>query len=127
MSHFIRGYFDGDGCIIIRARRAGKRLSGFNREFNIVCHNKEVLEAMKDKMPVNSYISRREGRKKVIKEREVVSSPLYSLYINKKEDLKKMYHYLYDDATFYFKRKRDKFKLSFLEVNEIEAALQGNL
>lgn len=125
--HFIRGYFDGDGCIIIRARRAGKRLSGFNREFNIVCHNKEVLEAIKDKIPVNCYISRREGRKEVIKEREVVSSPLYSLYINKKEDLKKMYHYLYNDATFYFKRKKDKFKLSFLEVNEIEAALQGNL
>ena len=31
--------------------------------------------------------------KKLIKEEEVISSSLYSLYINKKEDLKKMYHY----------------------------------
>lgn len=36
-------------------------------------------------------------------------------------------YYLYNEAHFFFKRKKDKFDLAILEDNKISDALQGNL
>lgn len=127
MRHFIRGYFDGDGSVILRARRVRNRLSGYNREFSITAFNKSVLDDIASYLKVNCKIEEKSPIVHTLKGRKANFKTSYSLVVNSKESLEKIYNYLYDNATFFFKRKRDKFELCFLDTNKIEAALQGNL
>lgn len=128
MYHFIRGYFDGDGSIILQVRRSGKRLSGYNREFNITAYNKSILERIAEVLNISSFdINLSKSKTSKIKDHEATFQDCYSLRVNHKTDLENIYNKLYDNANYFFKRKRDKMMLSFLEVDQIEAALQGNL
>lgn len=84
--HFIRGFFDGDGCVsgntfeITSSGEIPIRI----QEILIteLCFNKTKIRFTK-----NSYNLRYGG----------------------KNQLKKIFHYLYDDANFYLKRKYDNF------------------
>ena len=128
MYHFIRGYFDGDGSCILQVRRVGKRLSGYNREFSIAAYNKSILERIGNVLEIKSFdIKEREAHIQFIKERECNFKTCYTLNVNHKEDLESIYNKLYKNASYFFKRKKDKMMLSFLDVEQIEAALQGNL
>ena len=127
MPHFIRGYFDGDGSIILQARRVGKRLSGYNKEFNITGHKKIVLQQIGDLLKVAYKINVIAKKSMLIDTYLADFKESYSLSVNDTESLAVIYHYLYEDATYFFKRKRDKFMLSLLSADKIAAALQGDL
>jgi len=89
--HFIRGFFDGDGCLYIR----------------------------KDGLKVWSIYSASENFKnqlsKKIKEETGIVIKIYkqnkgwNMVINRKDDIEKIGKYIYKDATIFLERKKEKF------------------
>jgi len=84
LHHFIRGNFDGDGCITNTARTIS---------FNLCCANYQFLNSIrqeiKKKNDIKSNLSihtRRDG--------------LNSFIVSSINDICKLYHYLYKDATY---------------------------
>ena len=125
MPHFIRGYFDGDGSIMIDPSVSNSRLSGVNRKAAFICFNKTILEQIVNLIKFNSF----NLRETVESKSSFVTSntPSWILEVSNLEELNKLHKYLYTNANYYFKRKKDKFDLAILNSEQIEAALQGNL
>ena len=95
--HFIRGYFDGDGCISSQARK-----HRFKRRWyaNIVCKYENMLELMRDLM-ISHGGPHSEVRKR---------SACYDLRWSNVNRLKAFYEFAYKDATVYLERKFLKFQ-----------------
>ena len=108
MSHFIRGYFDGDGCVCkVIAKRKHKTKTGEERtyeienfNFNIISHKKEHL------IELSNIMTRLYGITPSIFND---NKGCFLLEINRKADFFKMRSILYDNANFYLKRKKDKY------------------
>lgn len=102
--HFIRGYFDGDGCITGNARKPNPNNREKNWRFSyraeFVSKTKTLLEEIKQELEKNNITCSILLIKK---------DHTYRLNISARESLKKMYHYLYDNSNFYLKRKYLKF------------------
>lgn len=102
VSHFIRGYFDGDGCVY-----SGKyiRNSDCKTLRVIICSGSQsLLENMVKQLPVSC---------KLVRQRQRVH-PLYEIVFSV-EDSKAFYTYIYTNATRFLQRKKDKFDSFFQE------------
>lgn len=91
--HFIRGYFDGDGNIKNFEDKNGRHRYNFN-----IVGGEDMLNSINESMPckLDLYKLKR-------------ASPIFSLETTAREKLKKIYDYLYRDATVYLERKKDTF------------------
>lgn len=91
MPHFIRGYFDGDGCISLTSQ---SRLSftSASKEFLIMLQN-----YLKDNLSIN--------KNKLYQDKRRQST--YSIQWGSKNDIQKFFNYIYKDATIFLKRKHD--------------------
>lgn len=131
MRHFLRGFFDGDGSISLNRRTHKKRLNGYNRIFSMVSVSKNLLNEVGNLLPITNFKideTTNVGRTTVIDGKKITSTMnCYQLKVFTQDDLKSIYHYFYDDANFYFKRKKDIFQMSFLDAPIIDGLLQGNL
>lgn len=109
---FIRGYFDGDGCVRTKIR---KLASGKVVEYplcDIISANKDFLDKLRailyDKLGVCSYI--------------YADKNCHRLYIHKNEHTLKFLDYIYKDANIYLDRKYNKY-LSIVKNNKINESL----
>ena len=100
-TNFILGYFDGDGCI----RNSSDAQTRY--ECNITCGNREFLEKIKS-------ILDSEGIYSIIYKH--TDCDAYKIRIDRKEESKKFYKFLYKDKVICLSRKLNNF-----------AALFGNL
>ena len=91
VNHFIRGYFDGDGCICEKKDKNKTHL-----HFTIV-GTSNMMEKFMDIFVKELNIFRR----KIIQNGKV-----YNLHINRTEDIKKVRQFLYKDATVFMDRKK---------------------
>lgn len=90
-SHFIRGYFDGDGCIYINKKKY-KRWSIFSASENFILKLKDIL--FKNlKVKISLY---KQGKG-------------YILSGANKNIVKLFYDYIYNNATVFLDRKHEKF------------------
>lgn len=88
--HYLRGVFDGDGCIIF---------SGYNNTFKISSGSLKFIEDIKNKFEnYGIYSSKMSQQKKNVWELKVCT----------KADIVKLYNFLYKNAEFYYPRKRRK-------------------
>lgn len=112
MKHFLRGYFDGDGCICVN-----KAKQGYNRFFSISSGHPEVLNEILPYLPIDnkSYIKTSD---KLFGSKIVDCSVLS---IHNRHDIENIFHYLYDNSNFFLKRKYEKFCLAKLTAKEIAA------
>lgn len=97
-TNFILGYFDGDGCI----RNSNSTQTRY--ECNITCGNKEFLEKIKvvlDSEDIYSVIYKH------------TDCEAYKLRIDRKEDSKKFYKFLYKDKVTCLSRKLNNFVALF--------------
>ncbi len=92
-NHFIRGYFDGDGCVYISKAK--------QIEYSITS-NKEFLEELQNILMLECDINKTKLKKY---KRTAIKTLVY--YGNKQA--KRIYDYMYKDATIFFPRKKDKF------------------
>lgn len=95
MRHFVRGLFDGDGCIHkLKAQENGCCIT--------IAGTENLLEG------IQGYLSSRFGLKSYLHPR----GKIYCLTIHKREDSLKLYKVFYSvDATVYLQRKKDIFDL----------------
>lgn len=99
LSHFMRGFFDGDGCICLKNGKIFKYLHlNLVSSYDFLFKYREILEK---KCSIN--------RRKIIKRDNI-----YLLDITRKRDLLKIKDFLYKNATIYLERKKNKF---FTDIN----------
>lgn len=96
MRHFIRGYFDGDGCICnyVASHKKGQ----WNASNVIFVGSERFMYFLKDYMNIFEIKSRISKQK-----------TLFRLTISNKRDIVKLRQLLYDVSTIYLERKRQKF------------------
>ena len=97
INHFIRGYFDGDGCLT--GSKHQKR-NVYVYQIKIV-GTKEMLEGINNYLPINKklYLRKRRNNQK----------NNYTLEIGGKKQVELILDYLYNDATIYLDRKYKKY------------------
>lgn len=93
INHFIRGYFDGDGCVF----EYSKKISTYNCGFTFT-GTKEFLTYVNDNLP--------EKCKNLIFDKRTTSS--YTLYLASIKRFLITKEFLYKNATIYLDRKYDK-------------------
>lgn len=93
--HFIRGYFDGDGCVYARPNGNGINFVG----------TQSILEWIQKEIDVYP--------KKL-----VPCGKAYQFSFASKKDVARFYHYIYDQATVYLPRKKNKFVLPSMKNAE---------
>lgn len=103
LPHFVRGYIDGDGCIMHNKNKNGGRL--------MVLGTYDFLTGM---------IERMGWRKKRLTQANKTSAPIFSIDYSAKEETAKMLNDLYANASIYLDRKYKKY-------NEIIALLDGDI
>ena len=99
MIHFIRGYFDGDGTISLTK---GVRSDGYEFEnvtWRITSYKKDHLVIIHD------FLNEYDIHSSIIKEKR----GNYIISVDRKKDFIKLRDLLYNDATLYLKRKKEKF------------------
>jgi hypothetical protein len=94
--HLIRGILDGDGSISFYSRPNRK---AHTKAIRFCQGNKQFLNDLVTYLEKNVYIK----PVNIYQEKE----SLWSIAYRNNESLYKLYHYLYNDATIYIKRKKD--------------------
>lgn len=87
--HFIRGYFDGDGCIWSTKRRPEHSYASFSS--GCIKFLDELYEILFNELEINIQ--------------RIDSKTCYELRIVKQSDVKKFLDYIYNDSTIYLQRK----------------------
>jgi len=109
MRHFIRGYFDGDGCVYSHVIKKNIKLKNGefkqyeyrNRLWFIVSHTKTQLEFLKQ------WLEKHEIHPNIYPDKK----GNFYLSVTKKDSFYKLRELLYKDSKFFLKRKYDKFML----------------
>lgn len=91
--HFIRGFFDGDGCF-----ESGKNFMITKTESILTDINNIIAAILNIEHGHIHYYKNKDPR-------------VCDLKFFKQDSVKKIYHWLYDNATIYLERKKNKFKL----------------
>jgi intein-encoded DNA endonuclease-like protein len=104
MSHFIRGFFDGDGCIYYSEKNRDCEVQ-FTGTLDMCNDLKNLLSNIN----IHSYIV----------ERNRYSKGIAEIRIRRKYDVEKFYMYIYDNMEkndLFLNRKREKFENMFLTI-----------
>lgn len=105
--HFIRGYFDGDGCFYYAKRK--DRKNSYTAGFSIcgtvyLCNG--VKNLLENELGVHCNISYCHKK---------IESPIRTLTVSGTKNVQTILNWLYKDAEMYFKRKHNKY-LDYLKL-----------
>lgn len=102
LRHFVRGYFDGDGCLSIYTQQV-RQYTIQKQEWSLTGHAVLMAE-LKD------VLSKYAGTTPTVRLKPYKRSPrTVSLRYGKKSDIFALHEYLYKDATVYLESKYEKF------------------
>lgn len=110
MIAFIRGFFDGDGCIMRNKNRECLSANFTSASFNFI---QDLRGWLYSEIGVSSYITTEKPRKGVIQSKK----DCYRLYINGMENCYIFCKTLYDNAKIYLDRK---YNLFYEIINEYD-------
>lgn len=107
ISHFIRGYFDGNGSISIPSKRPNlRRIEICSSSNTFIINIKQYLESKNINCPI-------------FREKKNTKSSLYLIEWVNSEDTLKLREFLYNNANIFLKRKKDLFD-SFKIINKTD-------
>ena len=98
--HFIRGYFDGDGCITIWLSKEKGKSDRVRGKFDICAKSASIL---------NEFIKFFATHDIKINLNYLKRDDMYRISTSSKKELEKIYNILYKDSNFYLSRKFNKF------------------
>jgi len=109
-SHFVRGLFDGDGCVYFADGRIG---------FSFVCGSLDFIEALERKLRANGLSQRNLAVNNSSKNKS------YSFRYSSKADVAKFYKYLYEgsNAAIWYNKKKKLCDDYFLNLNANQLGL----
>ncbi|MDP3917926.1 MAG: LAGLIDADG family homing endonuclease [Candidatus Woesebacteria bacterium] len=115
LGHFVRGYFDGDGCVNISYKQ-GSRTPILSTIFT--CGSKDFLVSLSHLL--ENKISIKAGNVRF-------QSKAFRLRLRKNDSLK-LLKYIYEDMdkSIYLRRKYDKYQRYLLEQNSIQTQIKIN-
>jgi hypothetical protein len=102
--HYMRGVFDGDGCISIHKKREGSRDTTDRGQVNLCSASKNFIEEYVDRLHVCCGITKNKIR-----------DPKGTYYVidwGSFGDIEKFYHFFYSNASVYLKRKKETFDIA---------------
>lgn len=103
-NHFIRGYFDGDGCFSVKDRLDRRKTYGKSMRFQVTFTGRfEFIKECEKIISENTGINL--GKIQTFKNNYAVA-----LHYGGKNQTKKVLDYLYTNATIYLQRKYKKYK-----------------
>lgn len=117
ISHFIRGFFDGDGCITVNKRSyKGKKITSenFRLKLAFTSTDKNFLETLISYLPITN----------VYKKSKLRTLLVHTYWIERTNDIKNVYNYLYKNANYFFQRKYNKFNMP-IKSQVIATAMKG--
>ena len=129
--HFIRGFFDGDGCIYVSKVKNNHVIKSDNKTFDsftgtlrkriIFCSIdleflKEIDKTIRNKCELKYKTSFGE---------RVKTNTTHSMIYTSAYDVDVIYNFLYKDANFYLKRKKEKFIMS-ISSQATDASVEGS-
>lgn len=104
--HFVRGFFDGDGCISKYTKTITKR---FSLVFTSEIFMYQINNILKKEIPeISITINKKIGK--------TINYYITNISLGGNK-LEKMYNYLYDDSTIFLKKKKQKFNLQNTVLN----------
>ena len=113
LNHLLRGFFDGDGCITYSLSHPKRNIcNSYSGKVNFVAY-----EIIKDDLLYILYNII--GISHVLVNKANSNVTLFSLDIRRKDDIMKFYNYIYNNASVYLIRKRDKFENYFKDNHMI--------
>jgi hypothetical protein len=98
VNHFMRGYFDGDGCISRCGLGEGRTV--IQKSISML-GTKSFIRTFRDVLAKNSKLS--------LAKMYIHNDSVWAFRYTGNGNAKKIYDFLYKDATVYLDRKRDKF------------------
>lgn len=111
ISHFIRGYFDGDGSVFIGNKKNYNNTTTQYKSLGIsICGTFEFLTEMNKNLPDNYKINK-EKRKE---------SNTWTLRTSGSKKSKKFLDYIYKDSTIYLTRKYNKYIEYYEEEKDVQ-------
>lgn len=108
IKHFIRGYFDGDGCISIRKNGT--------LELNFV-GTLDMLDRISNVLLSEKIIFKTPYK--------IQSGNAFQIFIYGADAIERFYKYLYKDAIIFLDRKKDKFVEFYKDYNTIRKSKSG--
>lgn len=113
ISHFIRGYFDGDGFVSI-SNNSTKKENCLTLKSGFCSGSKTFIEQLVSYLPTKF---------KTISKRKKPNSSLYDIKLSVKDSYK-LYKYMYINATIFLQRKKDKFD-NYIKQRRSETIIEG--
>ena len=98
--HFIRGYFDGDGCIIVWLAKEKGKSDRVRGKFDICAKFASIL---------NEFIKFFATHDIKLNLNYLKRDDMYRISTSSKKELEKIYNILYKNSNFYLSRKFNKF------------------
>lgn len=98
--HFIRGYFDGDGCFIIWLAQEKGKSDRVRGKFDICAKSASIL---------NEFIKFFSEHNIKLNLNYLKRDDMFRITTSSKKEVEKIYHLLYDNSNFYLSRKFNKF------------------
>ena len=106
LPHYLRGYFDGDGCFSYTSKSFG--VSFLSASWDLIHSLHELFKKKLDiECNVSSYVSEYE-------------TTMYTIQIYKKKDKIKLLDYMYQEASIYLNRKYEKYLRVKAELKNYE-------
>lgn len=102
-NHFIRGYFDGNGCICIKRRKNRKSATSMSYQCTLVGREEFILEVQK-RIVATTGIN-------LLSLKTQFNNFAKTMHYGGYNVVKKILDYIYKDATIYLKRKYDKYQI----------------
>jgi len=99
-NHFMRGVFDGDGCISIREDNR-ENVNGIRGQVNLCSGSKEFIYKFVDKLVEYANVKRNKIR--------FLNENYYIIDWGGMTDVENIYNFLYKDATIFLERKKKTF------------------
>jgi hypothetical protein len=99
--HFFRGLFDGDGCIYSGTTKTQRKYFVFN-----IVGTLDVCKGINDHF--KTFLTEENLNKNLL-----LNKNIYNIYYRKLISLKRIYNFLYKDATIFLTRKEEKFRTIF--------------
>lgn len=111
--HFIRGYFDGDGCITGWLAIEKGKADRFRYKFDICGKTESLLDE------IINFLSTHDIK---VNKNYLKRDDMYRISSSSKKELEKIFNFLYKDSNFYLTRKFSKFNYYVnTEVNQLIA------
>lgn len=109
LHHFIRGYFDGDGCLSVYEQ------NGTHRQEWSLTGNEKLLVKIQNILNLETSVSKNVALKRYKRTTKAVG-----LRYGRRSDIPSLYDYMYDGATVYMESKHQKFEKFFQREQAVQ-------